>query len=171
MTRTRPAAAAGLPALLACTVLAGCGIKPTGVVESGAPAKVTVAAPAARPLVYFVDPEDRLLATPQVAYAGDGLDVGLVRLLAGPAEEDKAAGLRTALPRVDFKTATGTRVVATAQDVIEVRLPFKVGGLSELARRQVVCTALSNSASHVRAALRGTDTVLQAQQCTTGVVL
>ncbi|MEU2392763.1 hypothetical protein [Streptomyces sp. NPDC007369] len=170
MTRMRRPAAAGLPALLACAVLAGCGIKPTGVVESGAPAKVAVAAPAERPLVYFVDPGDRLLATPQAAHSGDGLEAGLIRLLAGPSEQDKAAGLRSALPRLEFKAASGTRVVATAEDEIEVRLPFKVGGLPQLARRQLVCTALSTSASQVRAALRGTDTVLQAESCDTGVV-
>ncbi|MEU5808464.1 MULTISPECIES: hypothetical protein [unclassified Streptomyces] len=171
MTRSRPAATAGLPALLACAVLAGCGIKPTGVVESGAPAKVTVAVPAERPLVYFVDPDGRLLATPQTVIPVDGLEYGLVRLLTGPTDLDKAAGLRTALPPVESRAATDTRITALADDVIEVRLPIRVGDLSELARRQVVCTALSTSASHVRAVLRGPDTALAAGLCDTGVTL
>ncbi|MFD7626500.1 hypothetical protein ACFV7Q_10705 [Streptomyces sp. NPDC059851] len=165
--RTRPAAA-GLPALLVCAALAGCGIKPTGVIESGAPAEVKVGGPVQRPLVYFVDPQDRLLPSPQ-DYSSDGVYGGVVRLLAGPSEGQKAAGLRTALPRVDVKTAAGARVAA-AGEVVEVRLPFNVGPLSDLARRQLVCTALSTSASQYRAVLVGPDTTVEAAHCDAGVV-
>lgn len=98
MSRTRtlaPAAALLAPALL----LTGCGIKPTGVVESGAAAKVAVAAPARTSMAYFVTPEGRLVPSPQPEHTRDGPRGSLTGLLGGPGAPELEAGLGTRLPR------------------------------------------------------------------------
>jgi hypothetical protein len=160
------ARAVALPAA-AGLLLTGCGIKPTGVIESGAPAKMTVTVPNGESLVYYLTPDDRL-APSSVWYTSPTPGGALARLLIGPSEQEKAAGLRTAVPAVDFTTATEVRVLQTNSDVIEVLLPIAVDGLPELARRQLVCTALSATPSHYEAVLRGPDTMLDPARCITG---
>ncbi|MEV4194934.1 hypothetical protein [Streptomyces toxytricini] len=169
MSRIRDAARAASAAAAAGLLLAGCGIKTTGVVESGAPAEVEVRPEegSADSLVYFLTPDSRLVAT-HSGYSAPGVQVALFRLLVGPGERERASGLRTALPPVDLALAGTTTVEGPADDVIEVRLPINVAGLTDLARRQVVCTAVANAASHVEARLRGPDTVLAPEPCRTG---
>ncbi|MFG2876496.1 GerMN domain-containing protein [Streptomyces sp. NPDC048337] len=169
--KTRSRAAAATAALAGCALLlSGCGIKPTGVIESGHAA--TVKKPGGNAAVlYFVSKEgDRLVPVP---FAIDGgytiAPRALARLLLdGPVGPAREAGLTTALPRLpagqedtmavtDYSPAAG----------ITVRVPFAVGGLSELARNQLVCTvgvsAVPDTLSPV--ALRGTDTELPAAEC------
>ncbi len=167
MTRIRTAAAAAALPVAAGLLLTGCGIKPTGVVESGAPAKVRMNAPGTRPLVYFVGPEDRLLPTP-VTYDSDGVKAAVIRVLVGPNEQEKAAGLRTELPRTSLEQAAAVLILSPGDDLVEVRLPIRVGDLSQQARRQLVCTVLSTSPSRYEAVLRGPDTALEPALCTTG---
>ncbi|MEW2416078.1 hypothetical protein AB0953_20485 [Streptomyces sp. NPDC046866] len=175
MTRTRPrtpprrlppaARALALPAA-ALLLAAGCGIKPTGVVESGAPAKMPMAVPNDNALVYYLTPDDRL-APSTVPYAAPSPGGALARLLAGPTQQERSAGLRTAVPVVDTGAATEVRVLQSNSAIIEVVLPFAVAELPDLARRQLVCTALSSQPSHYEAALRGSDTLLEAAPCIT----
>ncbi|MEU3774939.1 hypothetical protein AB0F11_17350 [Streptomyces sp. NPDC032472] len=171
MTRTRArtraaARAVALPAA-AGLLLTGCGIKPTGVVESGAPAKMAVAGPTENSLVYYITPDDRL--TPStVPYTIPSPGGALARLLAGPTQQERAAGLRTAVPVVDLRSAVEVRVLQSNSDTVEVVLPILVEGLTDLARGQLVCTTLSSQPSHYRAALRGPDTVIEAAPCKTG---
>ncbi|MEU9716571.1 hypothetical protein [Streptomyces sp. NPDC047976] len=164
-TRTLAAAAALLgPALL----LTGCGIKPTGVVESGAAAKVAVAAPARTSMAYFVTPEGRLVPVPQPEHTRDGPRGSLTGLLAGPGATELEAGLGTRLPPVEPRQLDETGVGFTARDRVEARLPFPVADLDPIARRQLVCSALSTLAPAFDVVLRGTDTALEAARCEPG---
>ncbi|AXE23718.1 hypothetical protein C0216_09800 [Streptomyces globosus] len=160
--RAASAAAAGL-------LLAGCGIKTTGVVESGAPAEIAVSAPSgtADSLVYFLTPDRRLIAM-RSGYAEPGAQGALFRLLAGPSQRELASGLGTALPAVDAGLAATTTTTGPVGDVVEVHLPINVAGLSDLARSQIVCTAVADAASQVEARLRGQDTVLAPEPCRAG---
>ncbi|MET9883037.1 hypothetical protein ABZZ20_07685 [Streptomyces sp. NPDC006430] len=160
--------AAGVSALLGALLLTGCGIKTTGVIESGAAARVIVPERNEGPLPYFVTPDDRLVPSSQSDDPSGDLRTGVVRLLLGPDGQEKASGLHTELPALDPKQAAGAQVVRSSDAVIEIRLPFKVGGLSALARGQLVCTALSTSGSQDRVVLRGPDTTLDEAACDTG---
>jgi hypothetical protein len=155
-------AAAGL-------LLAGCGIKTTGVVESGAPAEIAVSAPdgSADSLVYFLTPDRRLTAV-RSGYGAEGAQGALFRLLAGPSRRELASGLGTALPAVDAGLAATTIRTGPVGDIVDVDLPIDVAGLSDLARSQIVCTAVADAASQVEARLRGQDTVLPPEPCRTG---
>ncbi|MGW0752875.1 hypothetical protein [Streptomyces sp. NPDC002587] len=159
-------------ATLACCalLLAGCGIKTTGVIESGHPA--TVKSPGGKvAVVYFVSKEgDRLVPVP---FKVDGSYTiaprSLVRLLldgpGGPAQE---AGLTTALPRL---SAAQLEVVGVSEyapgEGITVRVPLAVGGLSDLARSQLVCTVGVSAVPDVLSpvTLQGIDTALPAADC------
>ncbi|MFC9297623.1 hypothetical protein ACFTWH_26895 [Streptomyces sp. NPDC057011] len=168
--KTRSRAAAATAALAGCALLAGCGIKPTGVVESGHAA--TLKSPGAKAAaLYFVSKEgDRLVPVPFTFDGGYTIAPrALARLLLdgpiGPAQE---AGLTTALPRLP---AGQEDVLAVSEYApgsgMTVRVPFAVGSLSELARSQLVCTvgvsAVPDTLSPVT--LQGTDTALPAAEC------
>lgn len=165
MTRVRTGAAA---LLLAGPLLTGCGIKPTGVIESGAAAKVVFPDSHTKGTVYFVMSDGRLAPVPegkQPAVSPTGV---LLRLLIGPTEQERAAGLETRLPALDIKkqgASAGTSVVSP--DTIQVGLPFKVASLSETARRQLVCTVASTNPDY-QVVLRGPDTDLEPARCDLG---
>ncbi|MEU3723808.1 hypothetical protein [Streptomyces sp. NPDC031705] len=164
-TRTLAAAAALLgPPLL----LTACGIKPTGVVESGAAAKVAVAAPARTSLAYFVTPEGRLVPSPQPEHTANGPRGSLTGLLSGPGAAEAEAGLGTRLPPVEEGRLEEITAGYPARDLLEVRLPLPVADLDPLARRQLVCSALSTLAPGTRVELHGTDTALEAAGCDAG---
>lgn len=88
-TRTRSRAAAATAALVSCALLlTGCGIKRTGVIDSGHSATVKVADGKKNTYVYFLSKEgDRLVPAPFSLLAGYDLNpVVLLRLLLeGPA--------------------------------------------------------------------------------------
>ncbi|WP_285443795.1 response regulator transcription factor [Streptomyces sp. ISL-86] len=105
----------------------------------------------------------------------------VLRRLSAPAGRPaKAAGLGTRLPELNAEqlsaldvssrsgSDSGSGSGSDSDPVLEVRLPVKVGDLSSAARRQVVCTVLSTSASQYRAVLRGPDTALDPADCDTG---
>ncbi|MEU9148632.1 hypothetical protein [Streptomyces sp. NPDC048349] len=168
-TRSRAAAALAGCALL----LTGCGIKTTGVVDSGHAA--TVKSPSGKAAVlYYVSKEgDRLVPVPFPVDGGYTIaPAALLRLLldgpGGPAQE---AGLTTALPRVPAGQGDALAVSGYAPDAgITVRVPFAVGGLSELARTQLVCTIGVSAVPDVLSpvTLQGTDTTLPSAECALG---
>ncbi|MCX4528864.1 MULTISPECIES: hypothetical protein [unclassified Streptomyces] len=164
MTRVRTTACA---ALLLGGVLTGCGIKPTGVIESGAAAKVVVPAPDTKAMVYFVAPDGRLVPTTE-PYDSVSATNNLLRLLMGPTQRESAAGLETRLPPWDLKklgASAGMSVVSA--DTIEVGVPFDVGRLSETGRRQLVCTVASTNPRY-KVVLRGGDADLAPARCDLG---
>ncbi|WP_330333467.1 hypothetical protein OHS33_29585 [Streptomyces sp. NBC_00536] len=147
-TLVRTTLPAPLLGLLVLLPLAGCGIKPTGVVESGRAASVGVAAPPGADLLYFVAPDGRLAPT---ALSDPRVPTGalLARLLAGPGVRDRDAGLTTALPPLPARTDKGAAAVVVPvrvdrgdQKQLLVRLPFfRNAELSDTGRNQLVCTA------------------------------
>ncbi|MEU5611564.1 hypothetical protein ACI2L4_20705 [Streptomyces sparsogenes] len=141
---TAARAAAAAVCVMAVAPLTGCGVRGSDVIEAGGPATVTVfPADEQRLLLFFVSSEGRL--TPVARRVGgdgsgqsDGPPLGekvLAALFAGPSEGERAAGLRTRLPRP--KEMPGMKW--SPRDVL-VHLPLAVRDLSETARRQVICT-------------------------------
>ncbi|MEV0413708.1 hypothetical protein AB0I68_23590 [Streptomyces sp. NPDC050448] len=168
MTRVRAAAAATAALLLGGPLLTGCGIKTTGVIESGAAAKVVVPGANTKGTVYFVTSDGRLAPVPEPEQPAVSPGAVLIRLLIGPTEQERAAGLQTRLPALDIKkqgASAGTSVVSS--DTIEVGVPFKVGSLSETGRRQLVCTVASANPQY-RVVLRGPDLDLGPARCDLG---
>ncbi|MCX5193532.1 hypothetical protein OOK31_06440 [Streptomyces sp. NBC_00249] len=167
MTRTRPAAAgvAAAAVLLGPLPLTACGIKPTGVVESGAAARVVVPARPGTPMAYYVDPDGRLVPATLAGEPPATPRTALVRLLLGPGRTEQEAGFGTRLPRTEPQEAAAVGVAFTAHDRIEIRVPFGVAGLEPLARSQLVCSALSSVDARYTAVLRGPDTTLDPAHC------
>ncbi|MFE5538101.1 hypothetical protein [Streptomyces sp. NPDC056492] len=166
MTRTRTTTAAATAALLlGAAVLTGCGIKPTGVIESGAAAKVVVPGPGTKGTVYFVTADGRLFPVPDRDQPSQSPALILVKLLVGPNEAARAAGLETRLPPLDIKkqgASAGTKMLS--DDTIGVGLPFKVGTLSEVARQQLVCTIASTEPDY-KVVLLGPDADVGPARC------
>ncbi|MFJ3175631.1 hypothetical protein ACIPJK_33355 [Streptomyces roseus] len=163
--RRRTAAAATAALLLGAVVLTGCGIKPTGVIESGAAGKVVVPGPGTKGTVYFVTADGRLFPVPDRDQPSQSAAAILVKLLMGPDEEARAAGLETRLPPLDIKkqgASAGTSMLS--DDTIGVGLPFKVGTLSEVARRQLVCTIASTEPGY-KVVLLGPDADVGPARC------
>lgn len=170
MTRLRTAAAAVAALAGPLLLLSGCGIKPTGVVESGAAANVVVNSPDRAGVVYFVTPDDKLVPSPQVD-AAPASPVGTVlRLLQGPGPQERAAGLGTRLP--GWEKAPGAVSVAfSSPESVEVRVPFQVQDLPELAMRQLVCTVASVAGSEtgdVRVTVTGPGSTFFGSRCDIG---
>ncbi|WP_392895334.1 GerMN domain-containing protein [Streptomyces sp. LN699] len=170
--RTSSRAAAATAVLTGCALLlTGCGIKRTGVIESGHAATVKVSGSGKSTVLYFVSKEgDRLVPAPFTLFDGYTLaPPALVRLLLdGPMGRAGEAGLTTALPRLPAGEADAVTVSPYSQERgMTVRVPFPVADLSALARKQLVCTvgvsAVADTLSPVT--LQGTDTVLPADEC------
>lgn len=134
------ATAAGL---LGPLLLVACGIKPTGVIGSGAPATVVISSPDHAGFVYFVTPDGRLVPSPQVDSPPSSATGTLLRLLAGPGPQERAAGLGTRLPEPAGREIGAVAVTLTGPEAVEVRIPFSPSDLSDLARSQLVCTVTS----------------------------
>ncbi|MET9434358.1 hypothetical protein [Streptomyces sp. NPDC006551] len=158
-----------LAAALAGTLaLAGCGIRETDVVEAGGPATVAVVpVPQSRMLLFFVDADGRLMPVarergwpldglgeeyelgPDVApeyRRGGGLIAAktLAALLAGPNEDDRAAGLSTRLSPVGKEgqiTSKADKGGPGGSLRLRVDVSFALDGLDGTALRQLVCTA------------------------------
>ncbi|MFG2664730.1 hypothetical protein ACGFY6_10850 [Streptomyces sp. NPDC048387] len=166
---TRPLRGPGVAAALLVPLLTAtaCGIKPTGVVESGAAARVTVARAGAA-MAYFVTPDGLLAPAPQPEYTQGGPRRSVIGLLRGPGPAEREAGLGSRVPVVEGEAAEAG-VSVTVTDRLEVRLPFPVAGLDPLGRRQLVCSALSTVDPRYGVVLRGTDTALDPARCDAGL--
>lgn len=137
--RAKSLSAAAAAALAGVLLLSGCGIKPTGVIDSGDAANVQVPGATNGGVLYFVSAEgDRLIPHPMPA----GLDTSqlLAALLAGPSGAARGAGITTALPPLGDKSPDLATIMYSPTKGVTAKLPFEVGQLPELARRQVVCT-------------------------------
>ncbi|WP_329377505.1 hypothetical protein OG625_07340 [Streptomyces sp. NBC_01351] len=169
MTQNRTAAVA--TALLGPLLLAGCGIKATGVIESGEPAKVFVPRRSPAASLYFLTQQDALVAVNRDAIESSTPEIVLAWLLKGPNEKERAAGLRSAIPPLgEGEAPAEVSVTPTAERGFDVRLPFKIGKLPEMARQQVICTVVaSQSSSGATVVLRGTDKSLPAGECGFGL--
>ncbi|MEV3874298.1 hypothetical protein [Streptomyces sp. NPDC049906] len=156
--------------------LVGCGVQATDVIEAGGPATVYVAPGQDNwLLLFFRGPNGELVP---VARSTTDWGVGptgpqaerkratgaILDLLRGPTEEERAAGLRTALPR------PGSGAVNAAPgrgDVTEVYLSLPLETLDDTAVEQLICTvAYAEHPTGVgRVALRGPDVTLAAAPC------
>ncbi|MEU6310841.1 hypothetical protein [Streptomyces sp. NPDC047014] len=158
-------------ALAGCALLlTGCGIKTTGVIESGHAAKVQVPDGSGATL-YYVSKDGRLVPTP-FGFAGYTVSPAiLVRLLMeGPRDAARQAGLTTELPPLPNERTDGFGATPySPEQGIRVRLPIPVAGLSETARLQIVCTVAVSAVKDVvtQVTLQGTDTTLPAAECRT----
>ncbi|MEV6955980.1 hypothetical protein [Streptomyces sp. NPDC051183] len=166
MTRTKALSAAAAAALAGMLLLVGCGIKPTGVIDSGDAATVQVPGATSGPVLYFVSAEGSRLA-PYPLLAGVDSSQLLTALLAGPTNTAREAGITTALPTPAELNPDQLAVEYSPTDGVTARFPFAVSRLSELARRQVVCTlafaVVPGTISPVT--VTGTDTSLGPAQC------
>lgn len=169
---TRSRAVAATAALTGCALLlAGCGIKRTGVIESGHAATVKVPDSKTAAVLYFISKDgDRLVPVP-FSIGTDYMlaPTPLLRvLLDGPSGPASAAGLTTALPRVSDAQSDAASVNKYSPGKgLTVSVPFPVAGLSDLARKQLVCTfgvsAVPDTVTPV--AIQGTDTTLPSADC------
>ncbi|MGA4983655.1 hypothetical protein ACPB9I_16585 [Streptomyces cellulosae] len=130
----------GAAALL--TMLTGCGVPTSDVIEAGAPASgipgpaptEAVAEPATAPLFFLTEGE--LTAYPRPA--GDAADLtSLIRLLLeGPNEKERATSATTDLPRL----SEAPSVTLTDGATITVSLPNTSTPVSRTALLQLTCT-------------------------------
>ncbi|MGW5847270.1 hypothetical protein ACWFQ8_04745 [Streptomyces sp. NPDC055254] len=156
-------------ALVGTLLLGACGIKPTGVIDSGHAATVVVPGAADGPVLYYVNKETGRLVPAPLALEGYTIKPPalLSVLLTGRGAPARAAGLTTELPQVPAQEAMSTEIEHTAEGRVRARVPFKVGDLSELGVGQIVCTlgfaVTPGTLSEVT--VQGTDTVLEPAMC------
>ncbi|MFF4391203.1 hypothetical protein ACFY0G_31120 [Streptomyces sp. NPDC001552] len=171
-TRTRSRSAAATAALVSCALLlTGCGIKRSGVIDSGHAATVKVADGKNNTYLYFLSKEgDRLVPAPFSFLAGYDLNpaVLLHLLLEGPRGRAGEAGLTTGLPQLPAGSGPEKLAVTSSPHAgMTVKVPFAVGDLSPLARMQLVCTigisAKKDTLNPVT--LQGSDTTLAPAEC------
>ncbi|MCB8906880.1 MULTISPECIES: hypothetical protein [unclassified Streptomyces] len=91
----------------------------------------------------------------------------LAMLLAGPRENERAAGITTVLPAAKGVTVLQDSKGTPARRLIWVRTPFPVKKLSEAAVRQLVCTTAyaEHPAGLVEVSLSGPDGILPTARC------
>ncbi|MDG9685949.1 hypothetical protein QC334_24990 [Streptomyces sp. DH18] len=171
------------------TLVGGCGIQESDVIEAGGPA--TVDAFLNRDddmLLFFRSPDGRLSPVirsvgPSAGFGDEYVEPGsgdrdptgpagpaptekvALALLSGPGRTDRAAGLTTALPAV---REGGTVAVQVSSDGgIAVRLPLAVQGLDATALRQLTCTIAYNEATDGRGVvtLTGQDGAKRSGTC------
>ena len=122
-----------LPALL----LTGCGIRGTDVIESGRPATGEVQPDLERSAVlYFVAPDRRVLPVRRYVVGPVSAAGALEMLLAGPDQRERDARLSTEVP-----VQHGRVLLSGHGDALQANIGIPVNGLSEVARRQLLCTA------------------------------
>ncbi|MGW1884778.1 hypothetical protein [Streptomyces sp. NPDC001970] len=183
--------AAALTAL-ASAALSGCGIQESDVIEAGGPATIQVFPNSQNGLVLFFRTSQKEL-TPVIRYReGDGPgnlgtpDAGtavpanrekrtaeaIIGLFRGPQGKERTAGLTGGLPAMG-PGSPAVRSMPPGQGGVEVTLPIALGGLDDLAIRQLVCTiAFSRDAEGLTPVhLRGTDGALERAGCDADVDL
>ncbi|MGX2994656.1 hypothetical protein JNUCC64_10225 [Streptomyces sp. JNUCC 64] len=160
---------------LGALVLTGCGIRPTDVIEAGGPATVTpVPGPSNRLLLFFHTPDGE--AAPVIRKAVRGWNAegspptsyeALRVLLEGPTEEERAAGLRTSLPKLSGSAGTVRSKPSSQRGTIDAFLPLRLADLADTAVRQLICTVAyaEDRDGAVQVALRGTDAAMEAASC------
>lgn len=161
MRRSRTGAIALLlPAVLAP---AGCGVRPSEVVEVGDPAIVKTAPDAAHggTAVYLKGPDGVL----PVIRATDGKETpgaAVLMLLDGPTDADRDAGLTSDVPNY-----YGGLAINVDDTTVRVTLTRPVRDFSAVARQQLACTAAHATAESraVTVVLRGSDTSLAPERC------
>ncbi|MEV8532594.1 hypothetical protein [Streptomyces sp. NPDC051211] len=128
-----------LAAASALLAAAGCGIKPTEVIESGRSATITIDSEkeSRPPLVFLVDKGGRLAPVHRLRTPPPSVPDLLRLLTAGPTDLERAAGLRSELP-AEERVAPVIELVQEATMQIRLRVP--VEELTTVALRQLVCT-------------------------------
>ncbi len=164
------------PALASASLLlAGCGIRASEAVEAGGPAVVPVVPDRLeRMLLFFVGPDGRPVPVARPLDWGNSpppTAEALAVLLAGPTEEERAAGLTTRLPAdpepVEAVPAAREDSVPGAPEAVQVTTAFAVRPLDAAAVRQLVCTTAhaEDPEGLVKVALTGSDGSLPATGC------
>jgi len=147
--RPRTAVARAVAACVAvAALLVGCGVQETDVIEVGGPATLFAPDYKRQLLLFFLSGEgEEEHLTPVVRQVtADGVPPEdaepvagpkyISALFGGPRADERAAGLRTELPKLK-----GPVEVETNSGTVEIVLPLAVRRLGEMAVRQVVCTA------------------------------
>ncbi|WP_409492391.1 GerMN domain-containing protein [Amycolatopsis sp. cmx-11-12] len=133
-----------LAALAAATLVAGCGVQPTGVIPAGpGPSIRATTGPAVVGgglTLYFVS-DGRVIPVTRPSEGFISPEGAITLLMKGPTEREAAQGLTTFIPpevgRVEvYSGQPGTMV-----------LPFTTRKLSSQALNQLVCTAIAASPS------------------------
>ncbi|MFE9256965.1 hypothetical protein [Streptomyces sp. NPDC006879] len=168
-----PKAVRAVAVALAVTLLAGgCGIRATALVAAGDPAQLDdTAVDVGRGWVlFFIGPDDRLMPVVRPEAEQSDTKMALDALIEGPSETERAAGLRSEVPKPRKGAISILVRGGTSGGVqLQVRLFEKLQGLSKLARRQLVCTAAHSSGlGEARVSVLGLDGELAATPCETG---
>ncbi|ANS66717.1 hypothetical protein SLINC_4493 [Streptomyces lincolnensis] len=159
--RTRRRAAA-LAVAAVVPLLGGCGIPETDVIEAGGPASFQAFFNReSEMLLFFRAPDGGLspvirTTEPSVGFGAGAEELGsadqssgeaagpvptekvVAALLNGPREEDRAAGLGTALPAA--RRGGSVVIEASSAGRVTIRLPLALKGLDGTALRQLTCT-------------------------------
>lgn len=176
-------------AATALAALTACGIQETDVIGANGPATIDVLpARQVRMMLFFLSPDGALMPVPRVVGGGDatgfGEDYGgeeesgegsadagrpptvkvVAALAAGPQEAERRAGLRNDPALAALHTAVH---VSRSGDGVDVAAAAPLSGLSEAARRQLVCTiAFAESTDGtVMVTLRGSDGARAPERC------
>lgn len=185
--RRRAAAFVAVPAAVA--LLGGCGIQETDVIEAGGPASFQAFLDRDYDMLLFFRSPDGGLSTvirttgPSADFGAGSIESGsggqnsadpagpvptekvVSALLAGPREEDRAAGLTTALPPLG---RGGTvKVEPASNGRVTTHLPLALQTLDDTALRQLTCTiAYSQDADgQIVVELRGQDGTSRSGTC------
>ncbi|OAR23635.1 hypothetical protein A8W25_13970 [Streptomyces sp. ERV7] len=153
-----------IAALCAALLLAsGCGIRSTDVVEVGDPAfaKVVPTGDEATTL-YFKGPGGLLPVVRSGGHKESMLGDSLIRLLIGPSDAEKDAGLTSELPNY-----YGGLAIGREGEKVTVRLERAVLDFPPLARQQLACTAAHAvpKGQAVKVTVFGTDGRLDLPGC------
>ncbi|WP_234308131.1 MULTISPECIES: hypothetical protein [unclassified Streptomyces] len=168
-------------------LLGGCGIQETDVIEAGGPASVQAFLNRETGmLLFFRSPDGGLSPVIRSGGSETGFGDGSVHtttagdqdtnrpvptekvvsaLLAGPGDEDRAAGLTTALPAA--RPGGTVKVDTSLSGRVTTRLPLALEGLDSTALRQLTCTiAYSQDADgQIVVELRGQDGASRSGTC------
>ncbi|MFI8003587.1 hypothetical protein [Streptomyces sp. NPDC086010] len=180
----RPAAA-----VTALAALTACGIQETDVIGANGPATIDVLpARQVRMMLFFLSPDGALMPVPRMVGGGDATGFGenyggeeesgegsadagrpptvkvVAALVAGPQEAERRAGLRSDPTLAALDAAVR---VSPSGNGVDVTTAAPLSGLTEAARRQLVCTiAFAESPDGgVMVTLRGSDGALAPERC------
>ncbi|MEV7548948.1 hypothetical protein AB0N89_04915 [Amycolatopsis sp. NPDC089917] len=141
MRRTR-----ALLALAAATLVAACGVQPTGVVPAGPGPSIrnTEGTYVLGGLTLYFVSEGRVIPVTRPSEGFISPEGAVTLLLKGPTEREAAQGLTTFVP-----PGLG-RVAVYPGDPSSVALPFSVHKLSDQAINQLICTVIAASTANGR---------------------
>lgn len=182
-TRGRAVAAVALAVAATAPLLGGCGIQETDVIEAGGPASFQAFLDRDHDMLLFFRSPDGGLSTvirttqpPGAEFAsGDQnpddptgpvpTEKVVLALLAGPREDDRAAGLTTALPTI--RPGGTVKVEPSSNGRVTTHLPLALKPLDKTALRQLTCTiAYSRDVDgQVVVELRGQDGTSRSGTC------